>query len=144
MPDREAVVCGERRLTWGEFDDRAGRLASHFWAEGLRPGDKVAIDLLNRPEYLETFFGALLLGCVPVNVNYRYGPAETGYVVDDSDAKVVVHEPDLASTVKKGIRRIGKQWRPTMLERGEAYEAAIAAALARRTVAGPAARAATT
>ena len=60
------------------FDDRASRLASHLWAEGLRPGDKVAIDLLNRPEYLETFFAALLLGCVPVNVNYRYGPTETG------------------------------------------------------------------
>jgi acyl-CoA synthetase (AMP-forming)/AMP-acid ligase II len=128
VPDREAVVCGDRRLTWGEFHDRASRLASHWWDEGLRPGDKVAIDLLNRPEYLETFFGALLLGCVPVNVNYRYGASETGYVIDDSDAKVVVHEPDLAATVKKGIKRIGKKWRPAVLERGAPYEAAIAAA----------------
>jgi 3-oxocholest-4-en-26-oate---CoA ligase len=128
VPDRDAIVCGDRRLTWAEFDDRASRLASHFWAEGLRPGHKVAIDLLNRPEYLETFHAALLLGCVPVNVNYRYGPDETGYVVDDSDAKIVVHEPDLAATVAKGIKRIGKKWRPTTLERGAPYEAAIAAA----------------
>ena len=128
VPDREAVVCGAQRLTWTDFDDRASSLASHFWSEGLRPGDKVAIDLLNRPEYLESFFAALLLGCVPVNVNYRYGPIETGYVIDDSDAKIVVHEPDLARTVTKGIKKIGKKWRPTTLERGAAYEAAIAAA----------------
>ena len=128
VPDREAVVCGDRRLTWAEFDDRASRLASHFWDQGLRPGHKVAIDLRNRPEYLETFFAALLLGCVPVNVNYRYGADEAGYVIDDSDAKIVVHEPDLADVVRKGIARIAKKWRPTTLERGTAYEAAIAAA----------------
>ncbi len=128
VPERDAVICGDRRLSWAEFGDRAGRLASHCWNEGLRPGDKVAIDLLNRPEYLETFFAALLLGCVPVNVNYRYGPTETGYVIDDSDAKVVVHEPDLAATVQKGIKKIGKRWRPFTLALGPEYEAAIAAA----------------
>jgi acyl-CoA synthetase (AMP-forming)/AMP-acid ligase II len=128
VPDRDAVVCGTQRRTWADFDDRAGRLASHLWAEGLRPGDKVAIDLLNRPEYLETFFAALLLGCVPVNVNYRYGPTETGYVIDDSDAKVVIHEPDLAATVKQAISQIGKQDRPSTLQRGDDYDAAIAAA----------------
>ncbi len=139
-PDREAIVCGTQRRTWSDFDDRASRLASHFWAEGLRPGDKVAIDLLNRPEYLETFAAALLLGCVPVNVNYRYGPTETGDVIDDSDAKIVIHEPDLASTVKKGIAKIGKKWRPSMLARGADYEAADRRGITRRSVARPPAR----
>ncbi|MGZ8763309.1 MAG: AMP-binding protein [Acidimicrobiia bacterium] len=128
VPERDAIVCDERRVTWTDFDDRAARLASHFWDEGLRPGHKVAIDLLNRPEYLETFFAALLLGCVPVNVNYRYGHDETGYVIDDSDAKIVVHEPDLAATVQKAIKRIGRKWRPITLEQGAPYEAAIDAA----------------
>lgn len=128
VPDREAVVCGDTRRTWGELDDRAGRFASHCWALGVRPGDKVAIDLLNRPEYLEVFFGALLLGAVPVNVNYRYGPAETGQVIDDSDAKLVVHELDLTATVRKGIRRIGRRWRPGMLAVGGDFEAALDAA----------------
>ncbi|MGH9033848.1 MAG: AMP-binding protein, partial [Acidimicrobiia bacterium] len=73
VPGRAALVCGERRLSFGELDDRARRLASHLDREvGLEPGDKVAIDLYNRTEYLETFFAALKLGCAPVNVNYRY------------------------------------------------------------------------
>ena len=126
IPVRDAVLCGATHRSWGELDDRAGRLASHLHQRGLQPGDKIAIDLVNRPEYLETFFAALKLGCVPVNVNYRYGADETGYVVDDSDAKVVVHEPELAGTVTKGIKRIGKRWRPFTIERGDEYEAALA------------------
>ena len=65
-------------------------------------GDKVAIDLPNRPEYLETFYAALVLGCVPVNVNYRYTADEVHYLVDDSDAKVVVHTADVADVVRHG------------------------------------------
>jgi fatty-acyl-CoA synthase len=128
-PDREAVVCGDRRLTFAQFDDRARRLAWHLAREaGLEPGDKVAIDLLNAPEYLETFFAALKLGCVPVNVNYRYVADEVHYVVDNSDAKAVVCAPELADTVKKALKRIQKPWRPFTLQTGAPYEAALSAA----------------
>jgi len=65
VPDREAVICGDRRLTWHEFSERAHRLAAHLQHQGLHAGDKVAIDLPNRTEYLEAFYGALVLGCVP-------------------------------------------------------------------------------
>jgi 3-oxocholest-4-en-26-oate---CoA ligase len=128
-PDREAVVCGERRLRFGQFDDRARRLAWHLAQEAeLERGDKVAIDLLNTPEYLETFLAALKLGCVPVNVNYRYLADEVHYVVDNADAKAVVHGPQFSDTVKKALKRIQKPWRPFTLETGERYEAALAAA----------------
>ena len=63
VPDRDALVCGDRRITWSEWSRRAGRLARHLEEHaGLRPGDKVAIDLTNRNEYLETFYAALKLG----------------------------------------------------------------------------------
>jgi acyl-CoA synthetase (AMP-forming)/AMP-acid ligase II len=130
VPDREAIVCGDRRVTWHDFDDRASRLASHLHDTGLRPGDKVAIALTNTPEYLETFFGALLLGCAPVNVNYRYVADEMHYVLDDSDAKTVVHSPALAENVTKAAERIPAQSRPRLLETGAggSYEAALAGA----------------
>ncbi|MET1049412.1 MAG: AMP-binding protein, partial [Acidimicrobiales bacterium] len=126
VPDREAVVCGDRRLTWGAFHDRASRLASHWWDEGLRPGDKIAIDLLNRPEYLETFFGALLLGCVPVNVNYRYVEDELRYLFADAGVRAIVHDEPftarldaIADDLPEGVVRLAT---------GEAYEAALDAA----------------
>ena len=127
-PDREAIVCGDRRLAWGDFAERARRLSWHFAAEGLVASDKVAIDLTNRPEYLETFFAALLLGCVPVNVNYRYVADEVHYVLDNSDAKLVVFGADQAKTVARAAKRIQKPWRPRLLEVGGAYEHAIASA----------------
>jgi 3-oxocholest-4-en-26-oate---CoA ligase len=128
-PAREAVVCGDRRISFSELDDRARRLAWHLAHEAeLERGDKVAIDLVNCPEYLETFFAALKLGCVPVNVNYRYLADEVHYIVDNSDAKAVVCGAEFADTVKKALKRIQKPWRPFTLETGEPYEAALAAA----------------
>jgi 3-oxocholest-4-en-26-oate---CoA ligase len=123
-PEREAIVCGATRLTFGQFEDRAARLASHLSNAGLRPTDKVAIDLVNRPEYLETFFAALKLGCVPVNVNYRYGAGEVHYVVDDSDAKAIVYEPAYGETVAEAAQDLDV----IVIERGEQYEAALASA----------------
>jgi fatty-acyl-CoA synthase len=127
-PDRTALVCGDRRITWGAFADRARRLSTHFADEGVEAGDKVAIDLTNRPEYLETFYAALLLGGVPVNVNYRYLEDEVHHVLDNSDAKLVVHGPDQAATVAGAAKRIVGPLRPRLLEVGDAYEQAIASA----------------
>ena len=128
VPDRDAVVCADRRSTWGEFSARSHRLAAHFQSLGLTAGSKVAIDLPNCPEYLETFYAALVLGAVPVNVNYRYTADEVHYVVDDSDAKVVVHSADVTRAVTKACKRIQRPWRPATLEVGAPYEAALAAA----------------
>jgi fatty-acyl-CoA synthase len=102
-PERPAIVCGERRLTFGELAARARALASAFHADGLRAGDKVAIELVNSPEYLETFFAAQLLGCVPVNVNYRYVEDELAYLLDNSDAAAIVFHGDFAPTVARAI-----------------------------------------
>jgi acyl-CoA synthetase (AMP-forming)/AMP-acid ligase II len=128
-PDREAVVCGPTRRTYGELEQRAGGLASWLWARGLRPGSKVAIDLTNRVEYLETFYAALKLGAVPVNVNYRYGAEEIRYLLDDSDAGAIVTEPAFEKDVRKAVkylrRRLGKKFEPVVLPIGDEYEAAI-------------------
>jgi 3-oxocholest-4-en-26-oate---CoA ligase len=129
VPERDALVCGERHVSWGDFADRASRLAWHLQTEaGLQPGDKVAIDLTNRNEYLETFYAALKLGCVPVNINFRYQANEVHYVLDNSDARAVVHGPEFTAIVKKAAKRIPKRWRPRLLEAGEPYERALAAA----------------
>jgi 3-oxocholest-4-en-26-oate---CoA ligase len=102
-PERLAIVCGERRLAFGDFARRARALAHAFFDDGLRPGDKVAIELVNSPEYLEAFFAAQLLGCVPVNVNYRYVDHELAYLLDNSDAAAVVYHDEFTSTVASAI-----------------------------------------
>lgn len=121
-PDREAIVCGPTRRTFGEFERRAAGLATWMWNQGVRPGDKVAINLTNRPEYLETFYAAGKLGAVPVNVNYRYKVPEIRYLLEDSDAKVVITEPAFAADTREAATQA------RVLEIGTELEAAIAGA----------------
>ncbi len=92
VPTRLALVAGDRRLTYEQLDERANRLAHHLGGVGVAPGDKVAIYAWNRAEWLEAMIGAFKARAVPVNVNYRYVADEARYVLDNSDAVVVVHE----------------------------------------------------
>jgi acyl-CoA synthetase (AMP-forming)/AMP-acid ligase II len=128
-PDRTALVAGDRRVSWAELADRAHHLAWYLHHDAsLVPGDRVAIALTSRPEYLETFYAALAIRCVPVNVNPRATTDELRHALDDSDAKVVIHEAEAAKTVRTAARRIPKPWRPQLLEVGEPYEQALATA----------------
>jgi acyl-CoA synthetase (AMP-forming)/AMP-acid ligase II len=102
-PERLAIVCGNRRLTFAEFASRAGALAHALHDDGLRAGDKVAIQLVNSPEYLESFFAAQMLGCIPVNVNYRYVDHELTYLLDNSDAAAIVYHDEFTATVASAV-----------------------------------------
>jgi len=92
VPDRLALVAGDRRLTYGQLDERANRFAHHLLDHGVEPADKVAIYSWDRAEWVEAMLGTYKARAVPVNVNYRYVADETRYILDNSDAVVVVHE----------------------------------------------------
>jgi 3-oxocholest-4-en-26-oate---CoA ligase len=99
VPGREAVVCGPRRLTYRQLDERADRAAGALVSAGVGPGDVVALALRNSSTYLELMLGAFKVSAVPVNVNYRYQADELRHVLADSSARVLVHEHDLAEHV---------------------------------------------
>jgi fatty-acyl-CoA synthase len=72
VPHRLAVVQGDRRFTWREFDDRSAHLAGTLRAHGVGAGSKVGQLLYNSPEFLESYYAGLKIRAVPFNVNYRY------------------------------------------------------------------------
>ena len=96
VPDREALVYGERRLTFAQTEDRANRLAHALDDLGVGAGDHVALYLRNGTEYLEGMLAAFKLRAVPVNVNYRYVEDELQYLLDNSDAKAVLFDREFA------------------------------------------------
>ena len=100
-PDRPAQKCGDRLITWGEFDRRADALGVDLLARGLTHQGKVAAYLHNSPEYLETYFAAFKVAGVPVNVNYRYGAQELAYLLDNADAEAVVFHARFTPTVEQ-------------------------------------------
>ncbi len=114
-PNRDAIVCGDRRVSYGDFDARSHRLARALSSSGVRSGDKVAIECVNSPEYLEAFFAALKLGAVPVNVNYRYVGAELAYLLDNSDASALVFHDEFAPTVAEALTQLPAGRSPALL-----------------------------
>jgi acyl-CoA synthetase (AMP-forming)/AMP-acid ligase II len=103
VPDRLAVVCGGRRLTYAQLDARANRLAHQLLALGVQPGEHVGVQLYNGTEYLESMLAAFKVRAVPVNVNYRYVAGELRSLFRDADLAVLVHQRELGPRVQDVI-----------------------------------------
>ncbi len=101
LPDAQALVQGDRRLTWSAFDQRADGIAAWLLGLGASEQDKVAQYLYNCPEYLESVFAAYKAGLVPVNTNYRYADDELLYLWDNADAVAVVFHGTFAERVDR-------------------------------------------
>ena len=103
VPDRLALVCGDRRLTYAELDARANRLAHHLLAQGVAPGEHVGVHLYNGTEYIECMLAAFKIRSVPVNVNYRYVAGELCSLFRDADLVALVHQRELSARVREVI-----------------------------------------
>ena len=101
IPDRNAIVCGDRAVSWQQWDDRAARLASAFAGAGLQPDSKVGLYLYNGCEYPEAQLGAFKGRHVPININYRYLEDELHYMLDNSDAEALVFHTSLSDRVAR-------------------------------------------
>ena len=99
IPENEALVYGQTRRSWQEYENRAARLAQVFTDQGLGPDAKVAIFACNCSEYLEAQFGLFKARCVPVNINYRYLETELVYLLDNSDSEALVFQARFADKV---------------------------------------------
>src|SRR3954464_6297278 len=106
--DRESLVCGDRRLTFGELESRANRLANHLRSIGVGPGDHVGTQLVNGTEYVEALLACLKLRAVPVNVNYRYVEEELAYLYDDADLVAVITDAEYLERVRAVLQRAPK------------------------------------
>jgi long-chain acyl-CoA synthetase len=89
-PERTALVCGTRRLTYGELDRWVNRVAGVLAARGLGPGGRVALLLPNVPEFLAVTHAAAKLGALAVPINWRWRRGEIAYVLEDAAPDVFV------------------------------------------------------
>jgi len=112
-PDREAIVGGELRLTFGQLAARTRRLANYLLSQGFTVHtersalaghesgqDHLALYLHNGHQYLEGMLGAYKARVAPFNVNYRYVAEELQYLLTDSRAKGIVYHSTFAPTLE--------------------------------------------
>ncbi|MDJ0344165.1 acyl-CoA synthetase [Streptomyces sp. H10-C2] len=115
VPDREALVYidhpgtgAERRLTYAQLDTAANRIAHHFIAGGIAPGDHVGLHLYNGIEYLQTALACIKARAVPVNVNYRYVEEELVYLYRDADLAALVFDAEFTARVAAALPHTDK------------------------------------
>src|SRR5438105_2012822 len=89
-PERIAVICGEREVTYPQLADRAGRIAAALRARGIGRGDRVGILVNNRLEWLEACLGAAALGAVAVPFSTWSKPGELAYLLADSEVVALI------------------------------------------------------
>ncbi len=112
IPERESIVCRDRRLGYAEVAERSRRLASFLVSRGLgvrrerralanheSGQDHLALYLYNGHEYLEGMLGAFKSRVAPLNVNYRYVEEELLYLFRNSRARAVLYHAEFAPHV---------------------------------------------
>ncbi|MGH3435657.1 MAG: acyl-CoA synthetase [Sciscionella sp.] len=92
VPDRTALVCGDRKVTFAQLDERANRLAHHLARNGVREGSHIGVYAGNSIETVEAMIAAYKIRAVAVNVNYRYVHGELRYLFGNADLVALVHE----------------------------------------------------
>src|ERR1700741_620095 len=81
---REAICWKGRRVSFADLSAGVDRFAKGLIALGVQPGDKVALWMLNRPEWMEAALAVMKIGAVLVPINTRFRTEDVAYVLDQS------------------------------------------------------------
>ena len=90
LPRAPAVTCHGRTLGYGAFADRAARLGNALRLRGLAPGDRVALLMENRAEFLECLFACWWAGLAAVPINAKLHPKEVAYILGQSGSRLLL------------------------------------------------------
>lgn len=89
-PEKICVVDGLTRLTYGDMEQRASRLARVLVSLGVSPGDRVAIFQTNCFQFVEMLYAIAKVGGIIVTLNFRLTGEEAAYILNNSGAKVLL------------------------------------------------------
>jgi long-chain acyl-CoA synthetase len=106
-PDRPVAVFDGGRLTYRELDQASDRLAAALAAAGIEPGDRVALQLPNIPQFLISYFGILKAGGVVVPLNVLLRAPEIAYHLSDSGARILITWAGVLAEAAKGAEAAG-------------------------------------
>src|SRR4051812_41164284 len=107
-----AIECGDRCVTYGSLHEQVNRIGSGLQTElGVRPEERVLLLMLDEPEMVFAFFGAIKIGAIPIPVNTLWTPADYEFVLNDARPAVVIASaallPKIAALVpRRPVRHV--------------------------------------
>ncbi len=108
-PNQPAVIYGTRQYCWKEVRERATKLASALAARGIGKNDTVSIIAPNIPEMFEAHFGVAAAGAVLNPINTRLDAETIAYILDHSQAKVLITDTQFAPAVKQALATLANK-----------------------------------
>ena len=99
IPESDALLCGDVRRSWRDYDDRAARMAAVLAELDLPIAANVGLALYNGPEYSEAQFACFKQRVTPFNVNFRYTAKELHSLLEGADAQALFFDASLADAV---------------------------------------------
>lgn len=107
-PNRTAVVCGDKRLSWREFNERLNQVANTLLAGGIGKGDKVAVLMSNSIDMLTIMYGISKAGACMVPLSGLLTAEQVTGLIDDSDARMLFTSASLRHLVGASGDELGK------------------------------------
>ena len=105
-PNYEALVYESRSYTWGEVYKRCVKFASALDKLGVKTGDTVSIMAFNTPEIFEAHYSIPMVGAVINAINTRLDPNTVSYILQHSDAKVLIVDRQFHDVIEKALKNI--------------------------------------
>ncbi|WP_223700467.1 class I adenylate-forming enzyme family protein [Sutcliffiella deserti] len=99
-PEKLAIKCEDRTYNYDQFNREVNRLSHGMMALGVEKGDKVAFMMKNSDYFVFSFFAGVKIGAVIVPMNFRLTSSEIHYILEQSEAKVVICDEEFEDTVK--------------------------------------------
>jgi feruloyl-CoA synthase len=107
FPELLAIECEGRSYTYHQFNEEVNRLTHGLLQQGVKKGDKLALMMKNSDHFVFTFFGAAKIGAIAVPVNFRLTASEVHYILDQSDAAIVVCDQEFEQTIAEAKQGTG-------------------------------------
>jgi long-chain acyl-CoA synthetase len=107
-PDKTLIHFADSSFSYAQVDEISGRVASALLGQGLRPGQTVAVQLPNLPQFLFAYFGILKAGLVMLPLNPLLKAPEIAYHLGDADAAMLITVDLFAEEALKGVAGVGE------------------------------------
>src|SRR2546423_13173052 len=98
-----AILFEHREITYRDLREQTLRLAEILKAEGIEPGDRVALLLADSPEFIAAFVAIISLGAIAIPINLALQSAEQLFIVRDCGARAAIVEGPVARTLVEGL-----------------------------------------